>query len=520
MKTGLSPNTQAILLLTAPLIIGWSKPSVDPLTAGEYRRLARRLRELRREPAHLLEPDGGSLLKECGITLDPGQLQGLLDRGFLLAQAVERWRSRAIWVVSRADGQYPQRLKRRLKDNAPPVLYGCGDASILNAGGLAIVGSRNVNETLLRYTESVGRLTAAAGYTAISGGAQGIDQAAMGGALQAGGNVVAIVADGLNKAAVRREYREALMDGRLALVCPYDPAAHFNVGHAMQRNKLIYALADAALVVNADNRKGGAWAGASEQLTRLNLVPVYVRARGEDPTRGLAELQKLGAKPWPNPETTQQLEDILSGPSTTSSPAPEATVLQKPLLMTYPAPAEQLFAKVMDLLNQMDGLRTIDRVAKEMEIPRTLADTWLKRFIDMKLKQMFACSGMFKTVPEAAQDLQITDGQVSSALKHLLREGVVGKVKDKPSRCIKYCSTTAAASAMAQESFLPSHSSPGDEKNLQRQTVETLKGLCKRHGIRRYSKLRKADLIEMLERHGVEPPLADPRKTSQPWAGP
>lgn len=135
------------------------------------------------------------------------------------------------------------------QDGAPPVLYGCGDASILNTGGLAVVGSRHVNETLIAYTEDVGRLTAASRHAVISGGARGIDQAAMGGALAAGGNVVGVMADGLEKAAVRREYREALMGGRLALICPYDPAARFHVGHAMQRNKLIYALADAALVV-------------------------------------------------------------------------------------------------------------------------------------------------------------------------------------------------------------------------------------------------------------------------------
>ena len=34
----------------------------------------------------------------------------------------------------------------------------------------------------------------------------------------------------------------------------------------MQRNKLIYALADAALVVNAEKDKGGTWNGAIEQL--------------------------------------------------------------------------------------------------------------------------------------------------------------------------------------------------------------------------------------------------------------
>ena len=68
-----------------------------------------------------------------------------------------------------------------------------------------------------------------------------------------------------------REHREALMDGRLVLACPYDPAARFQVGQAMQRNKLIYALSDAALVVNSDYGKGGTWTGATEQLDRYGM---------------------------------------------------------------------------------------------------------------------------------------------------------------------------------------------------------------------------------------------------------
>lgn len=43
----------------------------------------------------------------------------------------------------------------------------------------------------------------------------------------------------------------------------------------MQRNKLIYALADASLVVSSDLNKGGTWAGAVEQLDKLKFVPVY-----------------------------------------------------------------------------------------------------------------------------------------------------------------------------------------------------------------------------------------------------
>ena len=56
MSPTLSPNTQAILLLTAPLIAGTARTSPDLLTPGEYKRLARYLREMQRQPADLLSP--------------------------------------------------------------------------------------------------------------------------------------------------------------------------------------------------------------------------------------------------------------------------------------------------------------------------------------------------------------------------------------------------------------------------------------------------------------------------------
>ena len=465
MRAELSPNAQAILLLTAPLIAGRGKPSADPLTAGEYRRLARRLRELHREPADLLDRGADSLLKECGSHPDAARLDRLLGRGFLLSQAVERWRTRAVWVVSRADAGYPQRLKKRLGEDAPPVLYGCGDASILDAGGLAVVGSRNVNETLIEYTGDAGRLAAAARRAVISGGARGIDQAAMRGAQDAGGIVVGILADSLERAAVRREHREALMNGRLALICPYDPAARFNVGHAMQRNKLIYALADAALVVNSDYGKGGTWAGATEQLGRLKFVPVYVRADG-DVGKGLAELQRLGARPWPNPKTAQELEEILNSPSTPACSAPEqrakwsgvqeesgqfegdrlaeavpTAMTHEPHGPAHSSPADELFAKVTELLERMDGSLTDVRVADELQVPRKLAGAWLKRFVEMKLRKLFESSSTRMTADEVVEELRFVQHQVPSCLKRLCDEGVVEKIPR--SRPVRYRSTAS-----------------------------------------------------------------------------
>jgi len=118
--------------------------------------------------------------------------------------------------------------------------------------------------------------------------------------LEEGGHVCGVFADSLEDAAMNREHREFLLDGRLVLISRYDPRAGFNVGNAMQRNKLIYALADLALVVNSDLNKGGTWTGAMEQLERLRLVPVFVRSTGEA-SAGLTALRKHGALEWPEP---------------------------------------------------------------------------------------------------------------------------------------------------------------------------------------------------------------------------
>ena len=484
-----SSNTKAILLLTAPLIAGRGKPSAKPLAPGEYRRFARWLREMQRRPADLLDSGAGGIVNECRFDPDPERLERLLGRGFLLAQAVERWRTRAIWVLSRADADYPRRLKQRLGEDAPPVLYGCGDATVLRAGGLAVVGSRNVHEALIEYTGNVGRLAASAGRCLVSGGARGIDQAAMRGALDAGGRVVGVLADGLEKAVMLREHREALMNKRLVLVSPYDPSARFQVGHAMQRNKLIYALSDAALVVNSDYGKGGTWTGAVEQLDKLKLVPVHVRASGEV-GEGLEGLRERGANPWPEPKTPEALEEILdaaagegygapgqqilsadardgsgvfekapdtsssvecgapaqrtlptdireeSAPSEDDSQAEPAAPARtpEPCATADSTPADELFAKVGELIERMDGPRTEDTVAEALQIPKKLAGVWLERFAEGKIRKLFKGAGVCKTETEIAEAFQVSGRQVRACLKRLVEE----RVLDKLSRPVRY----------------------------------------------------------------------------------
>ena len=156
-----------------------------------------------------------------------------------------------LWVMTRADQDYPSRLKRRLGTDSPAVLYGYGNRSLLNSGGLAVVGSRNAADDDLEYTRRVGVAAASQGYSIVSGGARGIDEAAMLGALENEGTAVGVLADSLLRACSSTKYRRHLLAKNLVLVSTFHPEAGFNAGNAMQRNKYIYCLAEAARVVHS-----------------------------------------------------------------------------------------------------------------------------------------------------------------------------------------------------------------------------------------------------------------------------
>ena len=134
MNQTLSRDAQIILMLTAPLAAGRGDTSTKLLSLEEYNQLARVLRDRKRRPANLIGPHSDELVEAASTRFGRARLEALLNRGFLLSQAVEYWHARAIWVVSRADAEYPRLLKTRLREEAPPVLYGCGEASILETG--------------------------------------------------------------------------------------------------------------------------------------------------------------------------------------------------------------------------------------------------------------------------------------------------------------------------------------------------------------------------------------------------
>jgi predicted Rossmann fold nucleotide-binding protein DprA/Smf involved in DNA uptake len=224
--------------------------------------------------------------EDSRITL--GRIRKLLERSAALGLVMEKWQRAGLWVMTRSDADYPRRLKQRLKNDAPPVLFGAGNRDLLNRGGIGVVGSRDLDELQLAFTGGLGRDIACQGQAVISGGAQGADEAAMLGALESEGMAVGVLADSLLRASTSARYRKALMRNDLALVSPFNPEAGFNVGNAMARNKYIYCLSDATIVIAATENKGGTWAGAIENL-KQGWVPLWVRQDDVDGNRALVQ---------------------------------------------------------------------------------------------------------------------------------------------------------------------------------------------------------------------------------------
>jgi predicted Rossmann fold nucleotide-binding protein DprA/Smf involved in DNA uptake len=299
----ISRDAQAILLLCASFG-NINNQESKSLTTREWNIFARKIHEIGKSPGDLLEFQRDDF-KEL-LLLPENEIERfyfLLQRSGSLAIGLEKWESLGIHVMTRADDDFPQHYRVKLKDAAPPVLFYAGERELLGQPGIAVVGSRNLDETGEECAQFIGNTCGISGLVLYSGGAKGVDQISMKAALSARGTSVGILADNLERTIRVPEYREAISQGNLCLASNYSPSAAFSIGRAMGRNKLIYALADYAIVVASGSEKGGTWAGATEAL-RAKWLPIFILEYPNMP-EGNKQLLDLGANKFPFPFTEE-----------------------------------------------------------------------------------------------------------------------------------------------------------------------------------------------------------------------
>lgn len=269
-----------------------------PYATPEFRQLEANVRksELRRLGA-LLNADISGLMIYLGMSEAEGyRAYTLLHRTVQLSYALENLSRQGIDAVTGYDSDYPERLVRRLGEAAPPFLYRCGNAALLNRPAVAIVGIQGV-KTDDRVRRALDRLVSAAvgaGYVILTGGELGVSRMAAKLTAQYGGALVDVLGGGMSEHIHADGIAELIAVDRAAVVSLAHPEAPFTVPHAAARNRVLFSLARAAFIFNTDGRRG-----EHEILQNRTCDWVYAW-EGNPMSRALIS---RGAIPMGDPET-------------------------------------------------------------------------------------------------------------------------------------------------------------------------------------------------------------------------
>ena len=267
---------RGFLLLTSHL----GDPERKVLTVAQLRTLALRLRDMAYpvEDRDLYESD--LLRLGCDRELAK-RILSLLEQEDLLDAYLGKAAAWNCVPITRVSDHYPPILRQRLGLDSPGCLWARGDVEILNTPAISLVGCRELFEPNREFAEAVGYQAAEQGLTLVSGNARGADRAAQEACLKAGGRVVSVVADGLNRIPARNMLYLS-EDG-------FDE--EFSAQRALSRNRCIHALGRMVFVAQSDLQKGGTWSGTVKNL-RFGWSPV---ACFRDGSEAAAQLEQMGA---------------------------------------------------------------------------------------------------------------------------------------------------------------------------------------------------------------------------------
>ena len=186
--------------------------------------------------------------------------------------------------ITRAAESYPLILRRRLGLDCPGVLWAKGDVSLLETPMVSLVGSRELLPENEAFAAEVGRQAAMQGYTLVSGNARGADKTAQNACLKAGGRVISVVADSLEKKRPEENILYLSEDS-------FD--MEFSSPRALSRNRCIHALGLKTFVAQTGCGSGGTWDGTVKNL-RAGWSSVYGFRDGSE---GMERLIAMGAFP-------------------------------------------------------------------------------------------------------------------------------------------------------------------------------------------------------------------------------
>ena len=189
--------------------------------------------------------------------VDPALQKALENKDLTIPkQILRKCAQKQIDVLVLTDDEYPKRL-RNIPD-PPLVLYYRGTLPDFDARPLiAMVGTRKATPYGISSTRRLAQQISACGGLVVSGGAFGVDTAAMEGALDNDDSVIAVLGCGVDVVyprSNRRLFQDVLKKG--CLISEYPPESNPEHWHFPQRNRIISGLANGVVVSEAPCKSG------------------------------------------------------------------------------------------------------------------------------------------------------------------------------------------------------------------------------------------------------------------------
>lgn len=203
------------------------------------------------------------------------------DTKDLVSEQASKLHEQGIDVVARTFDSYPRALARHLGDRAPLFLWYRGSLSISERSAVGFCGSRHASALGLAVCEDIASQLVQHDVVVVAGYAAGVDQTAHLTALRAGGQTIAVLAEGILTFSVRQLLANDWDWSRTLVVSEFLPQKRWSVAQAMQRNRTILGMGRALVVIEA-GQTGGTFEAGKEALAFNHplYAPIYGSVEG------------------------------------------------------------------------------------------------------------------------------------------------------------------------------------------------------------------------------------------------
>ena len=298
MSIYLKSDTRVALLLTTSFP-GDGSRYPKPLTPVEWKRLLYWLWSEDIPPGVFMQRSAIRLISRFDDeTVTTQRVESLLDRD--LPTNFLEWNNAPIrHIITTADFHYPVTVNLRLRENAPPVLFACGNVRLLDYKHrkLAVFGSNKAGGENLNYARALGETSAQHGCCVVSRGASRIEKEATFATIRAGGHAIWVVPGNLRKICLDEKYERYLNRGELLILSHRNPDAGLSIPSSIERNRIVFALDHSSFIVHSENGTGETWNSSIEKLRSCRST-LWVR-KNPNQSSGNACLENEGASPVP-----------------------------------------------------------------------------------------------------------------------------------------------------------------------------------------------------------------------------